>query len=76
MNTQSLKQALVVVSAASGGFYLGGRYVGQLAAPTYVIEKPGWIAQAQQTMWIVLALAIVAAVAWLALDYREHGIEP
>lgn len=75
MTRDTIKQALIVQSAASAGFYLGGRYVGELAAPTYQFTKPEWIAQAQQTMWIMLAVAILSAVVWLALDYHERGIE-
>jgi hypothetical protein len=61
----------MVVSSAGTGFYLGGRYVGAIAQPTYTMGKPAWIQTAQQTMWIALALGIVSVVAWMILDYRE-----
>lgn len=60
----------MVVSSAGMGFYLGGRYVGAIAQPTYTMGKPAWIQTAQQTMWIALALAIFSVAAWIALDYR------
>lgn len=59
------------IAAAGGGFYVGGRYVGGLAQATYQFNKPDWISQAQQTMWIVLALACVCAVLWLVVDWLE-----
>lgn len=72
MNDGLLKQALIVGSSACGGFYLGGRYVGELAQPTYFQEKPLWLIEAQQTLWIMLALTAVTALSWVILDYKTN----
>lgn len=75
MNCDILKQLLAVVSSSGAGFYLGGRYVGQLAQPTYMFGKPAWIAEAQNTLWVVLALAIVTALMWVIIDYQTYESE-
>jgi len=71
-HTDLFKQGLVVLSSASGGFYLGGRYVGQLAKATYMFEKPAWIQSAQSTLWIVLTLCALCALGWIVLDYTNE----
>jgi len=75
MNYDILKQFLATVSSSAAGFYLGGRYVGQLATPTYSFTQPRWIAEAQNTLWIVLALAIVTALMWVIIDYQTYETE-
>jgi len=73
MNDGLVKRALIVVSSACGGFYLGGRYVGELAKPTYFQSKPLWLIQAQQTLWIILALTAVTALSWVILDHTTNA---
>jgi hypothetical protein len=68
-----LKQALVVVSSGSSGFYVGGRYVGGLAISEYIGEQPAWLGTAQQTMWTVLALGVLCIGLWIVMDYSEHN---
>jgi len=75
MNYGLLKQALIVVSSACGGFYIGGRYVGELAQPTYFQQKPLWLIEAQQTLWVILALTAVTALSWVILDYTTNATE-
>lgn len=65
------KPVLGVVGSGAAGFYLGGRYVGQLAAPVFVLDKPAWISQAKSTLWVAMAVCLICSVAWMALDYRE-----
>jgi len=62
-----------LVAAGSAGFYLGGRYVGDLALPSYTIEPPAWVATAQETMWLALGLAALCSILWMVVDYRQHN---
>lgn len=69
-----IKQALVVLSSASAGFYLGGRYVGGIAQPTYIESQPAWIGQAQSTMWLMLGVCALCAGLWLLVDNNEEPL--
>jgi len=73
MNRELLKQTLVVLSSACGGFYLGGRYVGQLAIQSYFGPKPDWLSTTQQTLKITLVATALAVAAWIILDYRSDN---
>jgi hypothetical protein len=75
MNYGLLKQGLPIVSSGCAGFYLGGRYVGELAQPTYFQSKPLWLIEAQQTLWVVLALTAVTALSWVILDYKTNATQ-
>ena len=67
-----LKQALVVVSSVSSGFYIGRRYVGGMAITEYMGPKPAWLGEAQSTMWAVLGVAVLCIVVWIVMDYKEQ----
>jgi len=68
----TLKTLLVIAGSASSGFYLGGRYVGELAIHEYIGPKPRWVATAQGTLWAVLGIAMMCVFAWMLLDYRSR----
>ena len=69
---QATKQLLVVIAAASAGFYVGGRYVGGLAIQEYFGTKPGWVSTAQETLTVTLILSSVCVGLWIVWDYMEH----
>jgi len=71
-----VKPVLPVLSGAGIGFYLGGRYVGGMASDhaadhTLLQKTPEWISQANQTMWLMLAVSIACVCLWVWLDYTE-----
>lgn len=69
MNQDYLKSLLALTASGAAGFYLGGRYVGELAQPTYRMAKPEWIQSAQSTLWVALGLCGLCVIAWMAMDY-------
>jgi len=69
------KQALVVVSSACAGFYLGGRYVGGMATQDVQLVQPEWIGPVQDLLWIVLVVGLVSALVWVGLDHQDHAGE-
>lgn len=66
-----LKSTLAALASGAGGFYLGGRYVGELALPSYTLQKPTWVDVAQSRLWLMLALCAVSVSLWMIVDYRE-----
>lgn len=72
-----LKPVLTVLSSAGIGFYLGGRYVGGMASDhaadhTLLQKTPEWISQANQTMWLMLAVSAICIGLWVWLDYQDQ----
>lgn len=72
-----VKGALTVVSSGGVGFYLGGRYVGGMASEhavdhTLLDKTPEWIGQANQTMWLMLAVSAICIGLWVWLDYQDQ----
>ena len=69
-----IKQTLVVIASASAGFYVGGRFVGGIAQPTYLQEQPTWIGEAQSMMWLMLGVCALCVGLWLFMDFNEEPL--
>jgi len=71
MDSNAFKTLFALVASGLGGFYLGGRYVGQEAIQTYRMSKPAWLTEVQSTLMVALIGCGVAAAVWILMDYRE-----
>jgi len=68
---QDLRVWALALLTGCAGFYLGSRWTGQMAQPTYMGEQPEWIGQVKTVQLVVLAVLVLAG---LQLWYQEHRV--
>lgn len=68
------KRFTALVAAGAAGFWLGINYMGMLIKPTNPLsgQPPAWVAEAEWMAYAAIAMLAIAAVGWMALDYRQQ----